>query len=97
MRLSISRAPLLVALSSAQKAIAPKNPYPIMANFKLDLNSKGLEITGSNSDVTIRSTVPYTQNDKPIITNYIAGSALIDAFRLTEAVRKMEGLSLIHI
>ena len=63
MRLSISRAPLLVALSSAQKAIAPKNPYPILANFKLDLNSKGLEITGSNSDVTIRSTVPYTQND----------------------------------
>lgn len=91
MRLSISRASLLVALNSAQKAIAPKNPYPIMANFKLDLNSKGLEITGSNSDVTIRSTVPYTQGDKPIITNYIAGSALIDAFRLTEAVRKMEG------
>lgn len=91
MRLNINKEQFLKALLSADKAIAPKNPNAVLASLKLDLNEKGLEIIGSNSNVTIKSTVPYMIGEKNIITNSIVGSTLVNAHLLTEIVRRMEG------
>ncbi len=91
MRLSVDKEQLLKALNNAGKAIAPKSPLPLLANFKVELNEKGLEVTGSNNDITIRTTVPYMIGDKQIITNTVPGSTLINAHLLGDIVRKMEG------
>ncbi len=91
MRLSIDKEQFLKGLAVASKAIAGKSPDPLLSNLKLDLNDKGLEITGTNKEITIKALVPYRVGDKEIIRAYGMGSTLINAKLLTEEVRLMEG------
>ena len=91
MRLTINKERFLAALANAYHAIAPKNPVAVLSNFKLDLTERGMEVTGSNNEITIRSTVPYILGDRTIITNVVRGSAMVDARMMTEIVRRMEG------
>lgn len=91
MRLNVNKEQFLKALLSAGKAISPKNANAVLAGLRLELNEKGLEIIGSNSSITIKSTVPYMIGEKEIITNPIQGSALINAHLLIEVIRRLEG------
>lgn len=91
MRLNIDKTQFLKALNCADKAVPSKSAIPVLSNFKLDLNEKGLEITGTNSDLTIKATVPYMVNGKEIIRDAGYGSILVNAHLLTEIVRNVEG------
>ena len=91
MRLNIDKNQFLKALTNADKAIPAKSAMAILCNFKIELNEKGLEITGTNSELSIRSTVPYMIDGKEIIRDASQGSVLVNAHLLTEVIRKMEG------
>ena len=91
MRLSIDKEQFLKALNTASKAIAAKSADPLLSNLKLDLNDKGLEVTGTNKEITIQCLVPYRIGDKEIIRSAGLGAALINAKLLTEVVRRMDG------
>ena len=91
MRLSIDKEQFLKALNTASKAIAAKSADPLLANLKLDLNEKGLEVTGTNKEITIQVLVPYRIGEKEIIRANGLGSVLVNARLLTEVVRQMEG------
>ncbi len=91
MRLSIDKEQFLKALNISFKAIASKSADPLLANLKLDLNERGLEITGTNKEITIQSLVPYRIGEREIIRSSGIGAALINAKLLTEVVRRMEG------
>lgn len=91
MRLNIDKNQFLKALTNADKAIPSKSAMPILTNFKIELNEKGLEITGTNADVTIKSTVPYMIDGKEIIRDPGYGATLVNAHLLTEIVRKLDG------
>ena len=67
MRLTIDKESFLKALNNASHAINPKNPVAILSNFKLELNERGLDVTGSNNEITIRSTAPYMLGDRTIL------------------------------
>lgn len=90
MRFTIKREELLKALTIASRAIASKAANVAFLNFKLDLDEKGLFITSSNSDLTIKTFVPFKNKDEEIIRNYKEGSTLINAKILTEIARKMD-------
>src|SRR5574344_64475 len=94
MRLTIDKEQFLKALNNASHAVAAKGPMPLLTNLKLDLNEKGLEVTGSNQDITVKATVPYMIGDKEIIRNAGIGSTLVNAHILTEIVRQIEGAEL---
>ncbi|MCR5078647.1 MAG: DNA polymerase III subunit beta [Bacilli bacterium] len=94
MRLTIEREYFLKALTNSGHAIAPKNPIPVLSSFKLDLNERGLEVTGSNSEITVRSFVPYSKNGKTIISNAVPGSILIEANILTNLIRGLGGTTI---
>lgn len=91
MRFTIDKNQLLKALNNASKAVAPKNPDAMLNNLKLDLNERGLEITGSNSEITVCSTVPYAVDGKETIRNAGLGAALVNARVFTDEIREMEG------
>ena len=91
MRFTVSKDQFLKALNAASHAIAPKNPIPALNNFKLELSEKGLEVTGSNSEITIRSIVPYRNGDTEIIRNVGIGATLVNSRLLLESVRRMSG------
>lgn len=94
MRLSIDKEQFLKGLAVASKAIGGKSPDPLLSNLKLNLNEKGLEITGTSKEITIKALVPYRVGEKEIIRAYGLGSALVNAKLLTEEVRLMEGSEL---
>lgn len=91
MRFVIKRDELLKALLIAGRAVNSKSSaVPVLANLKLELNEKGLSITGSNYELTIKTTVPYTRNDVEIIRNTKEGATLVNAKIITDMARKID-------
>ena len=53
MRFTINREQLLKGLLMVSKAIPQKAELPILNNVKIALTDKGLELTGSDNNMTI--------------------------------------------
>ncbi len=90
MRFTIVREEFLKGLSIAARAVGSKVANPVLENLKIELDDRGLFITGSNFDLTIRTLIPYSSNDKEIIRNYKEGATLIKTKFIVDIVRKME-------
>lgn len=91
MRFVIKRDELLKALLIAGRAVNSKSSaVPVLANLKLELDEKGLSITGSNYELTIKTTVPYARNEVEIIRNAKEGATLVNAKIITDMARKID-------
>ena len=91
MRFIIKRDEFLKALLIAGRAVNSKNSaVPVLANLKLELDEKGLSITGSNYELTIKTSIPYTRNDVEIIRNTKEGATLVNAKIITDMARKID-------
>jgi len=90
MRFTISREHLLKALTMVSKAVPQKAELPILQNVKMSLTEKGLELLGSDNNLTIRTIVPFMIDDKEIIRNYKIGETLVQCKLLLEIVRRSE-------
>lgn len=91
MRFVIRRDEFLKGLLIAGRAVNSKNSaVPVLANLKLELDEKGLSITGSNYELTIKTTVPYTNDEKEIIRNAQEGTTLVNSKIITDMARKID-------
>ncbi len=91
MRFVIKRDELLKALLIAGRAVNSKSSaVPVLANLKLELDEKGLSITGSNYELTIKTSIPYIRNDVEIIRNTKEGATLVNAKIITDMARKID-------
>ena len=91
MRFIIKRDEFLKALLVAGRAVNSKNSaVPVLANLKFELDDSGLSITGSNYELTIKTTVPYSMNDVEIIRNVQQGTTLVNAKIITDMARKID-------
>ena len=91
MRFTVNRNEFLKSLNIAGRAIGSKSINPVLLCFKIEVNENGLEITSSNSDIAIWTTLPVTYNEKEIVRNIIPGAVLVNAYTLMEFTRKGEG------
>jgi len=90
MRFIIKREELLKGLNIASRAVASKVAVAVLANFKFELNSDGLFITGSNYDLTIKTGIPYKSGETEIIRDFKEGGVLLNAKIITDLARKLE-------
>jgi DNA polymerase-3 subunit beta len=90
MRFTIEKESLMKGLTLVSKAIPQKAELPIFANIKLALTEKGLEITGSDGNISICTVVPFMIGEKEIIRNSQEGSTLVAAKILFEVVRHLD-------
>ena len=90
MRFTIKREEFLKGLTTAGRAISGKSVMPILENLHIELTDRGLFITGSNLDLTIKAQVPYKLGEVDVIRNYKEGSVLIDAKRLIDIIRELD-------
>ena len=90
MRFTIDKEALMKGLTLVSKAIPPKAEIPILSNFKLDMTERGLEITGSDNNITISTIVPFMIGEKEIIRNSQEGSTLVAAKILIDVVRSLD-------
>lgn len=91
MKFTADRVSLLKVLTTVNVAIGQKSPTPAFLNFKITMSDEGLQVLGSDNDLTITSILPIKDGDKELITDYSTGSTLISAKYLIEIIRKLEG------
>lgn len=85
MKLLIEKEILLESLTNVMRAISPKNIIPILNGVKFDLEKEGLNITASDSDITIKTFIDK-KNIKKINQT---GSIIIQSKYLLDIIRKM--------
>lgn len=90
MRFTINKEEFLKSLTLASRATAGKNPLPIFSNLKLSINENGLEVVGSNGELSILASLPAKKDEREVIRNIQPGSILVNAKIITEIIRKME-------
>ena len=89
MKFEIMRDWLLEGLNDVMKAISQKGANPILTGVKMDVNEKGLTMTGSDSDITICTFIPVEQDGEQIIRVIEPGSIILQAKVFSEIVRKL--------
>ena len=57
MKLIISSSELLKGVMAVAKAIPAKSPLPILDNFLFDLNGNVLEISASDTELTLKTQI----------------------------------------
>ena len=91
MRFIIKRDEFLKALLIAGRAVNSKNSaVPVLANLKLELDERGLSITGSNYELTIKTSIPYELDEREVIRNAQEGTTLVNAKIITDMARKID-------
>ncbi|WP_318616526.1 DNA polymerase III subunit beta [Sporosarcina sp. YIM B06819] len=89
MKVEIMRDRLIDGLSDVMKAISHKVAIPILTGIKIDVDDKGMTMTGSDSDITICTFIPAEENGEQIIRVFEKGSIVLQAKVFSEIVRKL--------
>ena len=63
MKFFIQKDRLIDAVSDVLKAVASRTTIPILVGIKLDATSEGVYLTGSDSDISIKSFIPKEEED----------------------------------
>ena len=90
MKLIINRQILLNNLNKVSRAVNPKIPLVALTGIKFTLTNDGLELIGSNSDLSIKATINKTINKKEVMQIEELGSVVINERIICEIVRKLE-------
>lgn len=89
MKFEIMRDRLLDGLNDVMKAISQKVAIPILTGVKIEVNEKGLTMTGSDSDITICTFIPAEDNGEQVIKVTEKGSIVLQAKVFSEIARKL--------
>ncbi len=82
MNLTISSTNLLKALMDVSKAIPSKSPLPILENFLFVLKDGSLEITASDSELTLRTSIEVEEGAED-------GSIAVPARHMTDLLKEL--------
>ncbi|MBB4826938.1 DNA polymerase-3 subunit beta [Sporosarcina luteola] len=89
MKFEIMRDRLLDGLTDVMKAISQKVAIPILTGIKIEVDEKGLRMTGSDSDITICTFIPVEEDGEQLIREIVPGSIVLQAKFFSEIVRKL--------
>ena len=90
MKFTILKSSLLNALNTVSKAISNKNPNAILTGVKLELHESGLTLIGTDTDISISTFIPKSNNEEQIITIFETGNIIISCKYLLDIVRKFD-------
>ncbi len=85
MKFTIDKNVILDALTNVTKALSQKITIPVLNGIVIDLNKKGLELLGSDSELTIKVTI----DSKEIKNIETEGKMVIQSRYILDIIRKM--------
>lgn len=91
MKFTINRDEFIKALLNVTKIVQAKNVNPILTNVKMVLDNSGLNLTGSNGDLSISETIPLFKDDREIIRDVRQGGILVNAKVISDIARRFVG------
>lgn len=90
MDFQIKRLELLNALTKVSRAVSLKSPLPVLTGIKFELKDDQLILTGSDSDITIQTTITENIDIKK------TGSVVLSSRYILEIIKKIESEN-VHI
>ena len=90
MNFKIKRLALLNALAKVSRAVSMKSPLPVLTGIKFDLKDNELILTGSDSDITIQTSI------KEKIEIIQTGSVVLSSRYILEIIKKIDS-EFVHI
>lgn len=89
MKFTILKDHLTNALNDVLKAVNTKTTMPILTGVKIEVTNGGVNLTGSDSDVTIQTFIPTEIDATEIVEIEQTGAVVLQARMLNEIVRKL--------
>ncbi len=87
MQFKILRSELLHSLSKVTRAVSNKSPLPALSGIKFDVLSDQLILTGSDSDISIQTTINQNNTSLEIIKE---GSIVLSSKFILEIIKKID-------
>ncbi len=91
MKLTIERTQLMNSIQHVMKAISSRPTIAILSGIKLEAQNDRVKLTGSDSDITIESTIPQEEDGMIYIHEVQPGTIILNAKFFSEIVRKLPG------
>ncbi|MDT2596360.1 DNA polymerase III subunit beta [Enterococcus dongliensis] len=88
MKFTINRARFIQELQTVQRAISTKTTIPILTGVKIELNHEGLNLTGSNADISIE-TFLAADDEKAELQIDTTGTIVLQARFFSEIIRRL--------
>lgn len=88
MKFTINRARFIQELQTVQRAISTKTTIPILTGVKIVLTAEGLNLTGSNTDISIE-TFLAADDEKAALTIESTGQVVLQARFFSEVIRRL--------
>lgn len=90
---SINKSYFLQALNTTKRAISHKNAIPILSTVKIDVDSEGITLTGSNGQISIEYFIPVKEENAGLLITS-PGSILLEASFFINVVSSLPDVSL---
>jgi DNA polymerase-3 subunit beta len=89
MKLTILRNELNDAIQQVSKAVPTRTTIPILNGIKIEVGSRGVTLTASDTDISIQSFIPLEAGERAIATVERTGSVVLPAKFFVEIVKKL--------
>ena len=90
MNIQINRQALIEKLNHVTKALPIKTTLPILTGIKFVADNDGLFLTGSDSDVTIKTHLPLRTENEELVKIITPGGIVIPGKYFFEIIKKLE-------
>ena len=88
MKFSINRQVLIKHLSDVQRAISSRTTIPILTGVKISADENGIVLSGSDSDISIETLIPVSEENNQIEI-HTQGGIVLPARFFSEIVKKL--------
>mgnify|MGYP001210658739 CR=1 FL=1 len=89
MKFRILRPALADGVAQVSKAVSQKTTIPILTGIKIKVDDEGIELTGSNSDITIQVRIPRFVEDQEQVSVDQPGEIVLPGRVFSEIIRKL--------
>ncbi|AMX84944.1 DNA polymerase III subunit beta [Geobacillus subterraneus] len=89
MNISIDREALAKSVQDVMKAVSTRTTIPILTGIKLTATARGVTLTGSDSDISIKSFIPLEKEGRLLVDVKRPGSIVLQARFFAEIVKKL--------
>lgn len=84
----ISKKNLMDSLNIVSSAVSANTPLPVLHNIKITVRNRMIQLTASDSDISIQTEISYDEDPNMEIIS--EGEILLDKKYITDIVRKMD-------
>ncbi|MFC0186652.1 DNA polymerase III subunit beta [Fictibacillus aquaticus] len=89
MKVKINLDQLIQGVQDVMKAVSSRTTIPILTGIKMSVDSDGMTLTGSDSDISIERLIPVEENETVHIEIDNEGSVVLPARYFSEIVKKL--------